>query len=136
LIRSRKVRVRVWAGTPDPPESVVGHDFVRLIPEKENPEADLGGKRRAVFRGYAGSSRLGSPLKAAQRMTLGLLGVGGASVPSSLVAPEKDDDTLRCGSLARRPSRSGRFLRGAQECVLRPEHLVIQIEVLGAAFGS
>ena len=33
-------------------------------------------------------------------------------------------------------SRSGRFLRGDQESLRRPEHLFIQPEVLGVAFGS
>ena len=33
-------------------------------------------------------------------------------------------------------SRSGRFLRGDQESLRRPEHLFVQPEVLGVAFGS
>ena len=33
-------------------------------------------------------------------------------------------------------SRSGRFLQGDQESLRRPEHLFIQPEVVGVAFGS
>ena len=33
-------------------------------------------------------------------------------------------------------SRSGRFLQGDQESLPRPEHLFIQPEILGVAFGS
>ena len=32
--------------------------------------------------------------------------------------------------------RSGRFLQGDQESLRRPEHLFIQPEILGVAFGS
>jgi hypothetical protein len=53
--------------------------YWRLIP-KETPKADLGGKRRAVFGGYARSARSGSTLEVSQRLTFGLSSVGGALV--------------------------------------------------------
>jgi hypothetical protein len=79
---------------------------------------------------------LGSPWKASQRMTLVFRAPAAHQSIPSPAGPEKDDDACRYESSARRPSRSGRLLRGDQESVLCPEHLVIQIEVLGASLGS
>ena len=54
-------------------------------------------------------------------MTLGLPGFGGASIRSQpLMGWRKTDDAWRCESLARRSSRSGRFLRGDQESAPSP----------------
>jgi len=52
----------------------------QLMPKQEPPKDHLGGKRKAVFCGYAGSRWLGRPFKASQPVTLGLSGFGGESI--------------------------------------------------------
>jgi hypothetical protein len=73
--------VRIAAQSAEPTEKPWGC----IAHQKGTPEADLGGKRKAVFWGYAGSAKLGKPFEVSQRLTLGLLDFGGAL----------------CGSLAR-----------------------------------
>jgi hypothetical protein len=46
--------------------------------KKETPKDNLGGKRKAVFGGYAGWSQLGLSFEASQPVTLDLSGFGGA----------------------------------------------------------
>src|SRR5262249_20742577 len=76
-------------------------------PSTENPEDDPGGKRRAVFRGYTGSTPLGWSLKASQRMTLVCRAPAAHRPIPSPVGRERDDDACRYDSLASRTSRPG-----------------------------
>jgi hypothetical protein len=50
------------------------------LSNKKPPKVNLGGNGKPFFGRYAGSARLGSPFKASQRMTLGLVGFGGALI--------------------------------------------------------
>src|SRR5271157_3291059 len=71
------MRMQTAAQSADPTEETSGHPW--LI-NKNPPRMTSGGKRKAVFVGYAGSRQLGSPFQASQPVTLGLSGFGGASI--------------------------------------------------------
>jgi len=62
------------AQAADPTEETFEHPW--LI-NKKPPMITSGGKRKAVFGGYARSTQLGRPFKAPQPVTLGLSGFGG-----------------------------------------------------------
>jgi hypothetical protein len=70
-------------------------------------------------------------------MTLGLAGFGGASICLQPISGWNRTVTSRdlraCIACF---SRSGSVLRGAQESLCRPEHLFIQIGIVGVAIGS
>jgi hypothetical protein len=81
--------VQIAAQTIDSIHGTAGHAWPI---DKKPPKPNLGGKRRAVFRGYTGSRPLGSPLDASRRMTLVFRAAAAhRSIPSP-AGPEKDDD--------------------------------------------
>jgi len=79
---------------------------------------------------------LGLSFKASQPVTLGLSGFGGVSIYLQPMVGWKKTLTPRHKSLHRRFIEVWEIGPGAQESVHRPEHLFIQPEVVGVAFGS
>jgi len=97
-----------------------------------------GGNGEPFFlRGYAGLRQLGLSFKSPQLVKLDLSGFGGTLV--SLQPPlgwRKTPIPGNAKAWITGVSRSGGFLQGAQESLRRPEHLFIQTEIVGDAFGS
>jgi hypothetical protein len=128
--RDRRVRIRVRASTADLTkigDRTSSHEG--SCRKKENPRGKPRGETvsRFFLRGYAGLRQLGLSFKASQPMMLGLPGFDGASV--IFLAGQGWEDVRnaqRPESLDCRVSRSGRLLRGVQQTLPRPEHLLIQ----------
>jgi len=73
--RGRCMRMQTTAQPADPTQATSGHPW--LINKKPPKDVTSGGKRKAVFWGYAGLGQLGFSFMASQPMALGLSGFGG-----------------------------------------------------------
>ncbi len=96
--------------------------WLSSVRQTRTPQGLPRGETVSGFLGYAGSTQLGRPFKALQPVTLGLTGFGGASICLQPIVGWRTmtprDVRARIAVL----SRSGRFLRGDQESLRRPEH--------------
>jgi hypothetical protein len=101
------------------------------------PQGHPRGETESRFLGHAGSRQFGRPFQAPKIADARSFGLGrriGSNPPVAgwrrTMTPQ---DVRACIAVL---SRSGRFLRGDQESLPRPEHLFIQPVVAGVAFGS
>ncbi len=103
--------------------------------KKEPPKDHLGGKRKAVFEGHVGSAT-GQTLPGIPTGDCWSFGLRRRiSLSPADMGWKKTMTPGDARTYFTVPSRSGRFLQGAQESVSRPEHLFIQPELPGGAFG-
>ena len=105
-------------------------------PKKKPPRMTSGGNGKPFLWGYAGSRWLGRPFKASQPVTLGLSGFGGESIRYQPTVGWKKTRTpcdVRSSIAVFEVWEIG---PGANQPAHRPEHLFIQPEVVGVAFGS
>src|SRR5271157_32363 len=108
----------------------------RLIPKQEPPKDNLGGQTESRFLWVCRVKVVGQTVQGTPTGDFGLTGFGGASVCLQPMVDWKKTGTPRHENLHRRFFEVWEIGLGAQESVRRPEHLFIQTEVVGVAFGS